>query len=139
MSTISLPRRAAASILILSLVLVLAACGGSAAETDGGNAGGGTVAVVDGVVEMTADDLEFDASVIQAPAGQPFTIAFTNLESALHNVAVYVEEGGEPIVIGELIGENETDDVEVDGLAAGTYYFRCDIHPEMEGTIVVEG
>lgn len=134
-----LPRPVAATILSLSLALALAACGDSTETDDGGSAGGGTVAVVDGVVEMTADDLEFDASVIEAPAGQPFTIAFTNLESNVHNVAVYVEEGGEPIVIGDVIGENESDDVEVEGLAAGTYYFRCDVHPEMEGTIVVEG
>ncbi len=92
-----------------------------------------------GTVELGADDLEFDASVIEAPAGEPFTIVFTNNETEPHNVAVFVSEGGESIVAGNIIGEGETDEVEVEALEPGTYYFRCDVHPEMEGSIVVEG
>jgi plastocyanin len=130
------------ALLSLSMLLVLAACGGSAGSEsagDGdGSSGGGTVAVTDGVVQLTADNLEFDASTIEAPADTPFTISFTNLEAVPHNVAVYTEEGGEEIVIGEIVSEEGgTADVSVEALAAGTYYFRCDVHPEMEGTIVV--
>jgi plastocyanin len=136
-------RRGAILSLTLSLAFVLAACGGGTEGTDGGDGdgstGGATVAVSGGIVELGADDLEFDASVIEAPAGEPFTIVFTNNETEPHNVAVYVSEGGEPIVVGNIIGEGETDEVEIEGLEAGTYYFRCDVHPEMEGTIVVEG
>jgi plastocyanin len=122
---------------LLSLVLVLAACGGG--DSDGGTSGGATVAVTDGVVEISADDLEFNAGTITATAGEPFTVVFTNLESQPHNVAVYTTEGGDEIAIGDVINEGETSELQVEGLTAGTYYFRCDVHPEMEGTIVIEG
>lgn len=128
---------------VVTLALVLVACsgGGTDGTDDGnGNAGGGTVAVTDGDVVITADDLAFDASTIQAPAGEEFTITFTNAESVPHNVAVYTEEGGDTIVQGETItGPDVTTQVVVDALEPGTYYFQCDVHPEMNGTIVVEG
>ena len=63
-------------------------------------------------------------------------------ESQPHNVAVYSEAdgGGDEIVIGDIItGPDVTTQVVVPALEPGTYYFRCDVHPEMEGTIVVEG
>jgi plastocyanin len=130
-------RRAGAFSITLALVAVLAACS-TPAETDD-DTGGGTVAVTDGVVELSAAELAFDASVIQAPAGEPFTIRFTNNDSAEHNVSVYTEEGGEEIVIGDFVGEGESVDVEVPAQDAGEYYFVCDLHTNMNGAVVVEG
>ena len=131
-------RRGAIVSLIVALALVLAACGGTTESSD--DSGGGTIAVVDGIAELSADDLEFDAATITAPAGQPFTVAFTNLDSLPHNFSVYVEEGGDVIAEGDVINEGETDEVEIEGLSAGEYFFVCDLHPgEMTGTLVVEG
>lgn len=134
-------RRGGALSLILALFTLLAACSTPAdSGGDGGdNAGGGTVAVVDGVVLLTAEDLAFDASVIQASAGAAFTISFTNNDSAPHNVSVYTEEGGEQIATSDPINQGETLEVEVPAQDAGEYFFMCDIHPDMNGTIVVEG
>jgi plastocyanin len=130
-------RRGALLSLTLALGLLLAACGGT---TGSDNSSGGTIAVVDGIAEISADDLAFDAATITAPAGQPFTVAFANLDSMPHNFSVYVEEGGDLIAEGEIINEGETDEVEVEGLSAGEYFFVCDLHAgEMKGTIVVEG
>lgn len=130
-------RRGALLSLTLALGLVLAACGGT---TGSDNSSGGTIAVVDAIAEISADDLAFDAATITAPAGQPFTVAFSNLDSVPHNFSVYVEEGGDLIAEGEIINEGETDEVEVEGLSAGEYFFVCDLHAgEMKGTIVVEG
>jgi plastocyanin len=135
-------RRGGALPLVIALVALLAACGTPAESGGDGsdNAGGGTVAVTDGVVELSAADLAFDASVIQATAGEAFTISFTNNDSAPHNVTVYVAEGGDRIgEAGATIGEGETADLAVEALEPGTYYFQCDVHPDMNGTIVVEG
>jgi plastocyanin len=128
----------------LGLAVALAACGGGdespAASAGGDNTGGGTVAVVDGNVDLSANDLQFDASVIEAPAGEEFTITFTNMESQPHNVAVDTEEGGDEIVTGEVItGPDATTTITVPALEPGEYYFLCDVHPDMNGTIVVEG
>ena len=112
-------RRGALITLILVLGSALAACGGGSESepADGGNGGGGTVAVVDGEVALSANNLEFDASTIEAPAGEEFTITPTNNESQPHNVSVYREEGGEEIVIGDVItGPDATVDTVVPAL-----------------------
>jgi plastocyanin len=127
--------------VLLALSVVLAACSsGEEGGGDGGDngGGGGTATVENGEVAVSADNLEFDVSTIEAPAGEEFTITFTNLESQPHNVSVYVEEGGDSIVEGEIIEvPDETTQIVVPALDAGTYYFQCDVHPEMNGTIVV--
>ena len=134
-------RRGGALSLAIPLFAALVACSTPADSggDDSDNAGGGTVAVVDGVVLLSAEDLAFDASVIQAPAGAAFTISFTNNDSAPHNVSVYTEEGGDQIATSDPINQGETLEVEVPAQDAGEYLFVCDIHPEMNGTIVVEG
>ena len=133
--------RGGALSLAIPLFAVLAACSTPADSGGDGSddAGGGTVAVVDGVVLLTAEDLAFDASVIEAPAGAAFTISFTNNDSAPHNVSVYTEEGGDQIATSDPVNEGETLEVEVPAQDAGEYFFVCDIHPDMNGTIVVEG
>ena len=137
-------RRGATLSLALGLAVALAACGGGddngSPAASGDTTGGGTVAVVDGNVDLSANNLEFDASVIEAPAGEEFTITFTNLEEQPHNVAVDMEEGGDEIVTGEVItGPDATTTITVPALEPGEYYFVCDIHTNMNGTIVVEG
>ena len=117
------------------LGVVLAACsggGGGAPATGGGAA--------EGDVTVSADNLEFDTDRITAPAGEAFTIAFTNAESAPHNIAIYSDESrSETLFQGEVIsGPNNTVTYEVDALEAGEYYFQCDVHPDMNGTFVVE-
>jgi plastocyanin len=125
--------------LLITLGLVMAACtsGGDGATCPGT---GGSATVADGDVALCSVDLEFDATTIEAPEGEEFTITYTNLESQPHNVAIYTEEGGEEIAIGEIItGPDATTQIVVPALDAGTYYFRCDVHPDMEGSIVIGG
>lgn len=129
-------RRAAAFTGLMAVVAMLAAC---STPSDSGNTGGATVAVVDGVVELSAADLAFDASVIQPPAGEPFTIRFTNNDTAPHNLAIDAQEGGDEIVTGDIISQGQTAEIQVPALDPGEYFFVCDLHPDMNGTIVVDG
>jgi plastocyanin len=119
----------------LGSALLLAACGGGSTSASPG----ATAVVTGGVVEVSAADLVFDASVIQAPANEAFTIHFMNDDTAPHNISVYVQEGGDEVVVGDIIDGGQTTDTAVPALAPGTYYFQCDLHPAMKGTVVVEG
>ena len=148
-------RRGAPIVLSLALAFGLAACaegdtesstaanggGASAAASAGaGGNGGSTAEVSGGTVEVTAADMAFSVETITAPAGESFTVTFTNNEAVPHNFSVYTEEGGEEIAVGNVINEGETDEITIEGLEAGEYFFVCDVHPtEMTGTLVVEG
>ena len=135
-------RRGALITLALIMTSVLAACSGgddASEPADGGN-GGGTATVENGTVEITAADLAFDVTTIEAPAGEDFTITLVNDDSAPHNISIYTEEGGELIgSVGDTAEGGQTATLDVSALEAGTYYFQCDIHPDMNGSVVVEG
>jgi plastocyanin len=133
-------RRAGLLTVAISAILALAACSSSPSSEpseSGTGGGGGTVTVADGAATITADNLEFDANVIQATAGEDFTITLVNNDSAPHNWSLYSEEGGETIVTGDTADPGATVTVDVSGLDEGTYFFKCDIHPEMNGSVEV--
>jgi plastocyanin len=136
-------RRGALLTLSLILGLALAACSGGdepsdPATTDGGSSGG-TATVEGGTVEISAADLEFDVTTIEAPAGEDFTITLVNEDSAPHNISIFAEVGGQVLATGPVGEAGATVTTEVTALEPGTYYFQCDLHPEMNGTLVVEG
>jgi plastocyanin len=136
-------RRSAIITAILSLGLVLAACSNGSEESAAPETsapatnGGGSGASAD--LTITAADMVFDTDTLTAPAGEEIVVTFTNNDAVPHNFSVYTEEGGEAIATGDIINEGETDEVELGTLEPGTYYFVCDLHPEMNGSFVVEG
>jgi plastocyanin len=133
-------RRGALVTLTLVLASVLAACAGG--NGDGSPAGGGGTATVEnGAVEIVSEELEFDVGTIEAPAGEAFTITLVNnAETQPHNITIYTEQGGDVIgEVGATAEAGQTVETEVPALEPGTYYFQCDIHPEMNGSVVVEG
>ena len=85
---------------------------------------------------VVAKSTRFDTDTLVVVAGEPTTIVFDNQDSALHNVAVYSEEGGDVIYRGELFTGPETREYRFEASQAGVYYFRCDAHPEMEGVFI---
>ena len=81
----------------------------------------------------------FDTDCLAAPAGEAFTIEFDNQDQGVpHNVAIYDQEGGTELYKGEIITGVDTASYSADALDAGTYYFQCDVHPNMNGTFVVQ-
>lgn len=106
----------------------LAACGG-----DGGDA---TCSPSGTQLSVTARDLAFDAECLAAPAGQPFTIELANEDEGVqHNVSI--RDGDEVLFEGEIFGGIERMTYDVDALEAGSYEFRCDVHPDMNGAFIV--
>ena len=117
-----------------AMVAALVACSGGGAATQSPSSGGDGAS---GSIEITAQDIAFDTDELRVPAGESFTITFVNDDSVPHNVAIYASRGGEEIFVGEVITA-ETIEYEVPALEAGEYYFQCDVHPDMNGTVIAE-
>ena len=135
-------RRGALITLILVFASMLAACSAESDASEPADGGtGGTATVEGGAVEITSEELAFDVSTIEAPGNEAFTITLVNnADTQPHNISIYTEEGG------DLLGEEgataeagQTVTTDVAALEPGTYYFQCDIHPDMNGTLVVGG
>jgi len=91
------------------------------------------------VLDLTADRIAFDTLELSAPAGEAFTLRFTNQEGVVHNVAIF--RGEERIFTGDPItGPDATIDYVIPPLPPGDYTFQCDYHPvpDMTGTLTVE-
>jgi cytochrome c oxidase subunit 2 len=92
------------------------------------------------VVELIADQIEFDTHELRVPAGEPFTLRFTNAESVVHNVSIYDGDNEEVFIGDPVTGPDEVIEYAVDALEPGEYTFICDYHPvsDMTGTLIVE-
>jgi plastocyanin len=87
---------------------------------------------------IVAKDMAFAPATVEVAAGKNVTIHFDNQDSAPHNVAIYKDaSASEKVSVGEIVTGTKADKV-VAALAAGTYFFRCDVHTNMTGTIVAK-
>ena len=93
----------------------------------------------DDVTVCAFDDQRFVPDRVEAPAGEPFLVGFSNQDEGVeHNLAIYTDESAEEaIVVGDLVEGPVTSPLDVPALDAGSYYFRCDVHPIMDGTLEV--
>jgi plastocyanin len=99
--------------------------------------GSGTVGAV---LQQTADALSFGTTTLRAQADTPFTITFDNPAPGVqHNVSIYRDStAAESLYVGKVITGPQSIDYHVSALPAGSYFFRCDVHPQaMTGTLVV--
>jgi plastocyanin/uncharacterized membrane protein len=83
------------------------------------------------------DDQRFVPDRLAAPAGEGFEVAFVNEDDGVqHNVAIYRDDSvEESLFVGDLVQGPETVTYDVSALEPGEYYFRCDVHPQMDGTL----
>jgi plastocyanin len=88
---------------------------------------------------ITAKGEVFDASCLAAPADTKLTLTFHNEDAGLsHNVDILDAPGGTSLFMGDIVQGPTTVVYKVKALPAGSYYYRCDIHPfRMHGTLLV--
>ena len=123
---------------LLSLATVLAACSGASADPNTASPAP-TGAPAGDAVTITAKDLKFGQTEVTVPADAAFDLVFDNQEGAPHNVAIYADASASTkISVGEIFSGPAQKTQTVPALAAGTYFFRCDVHPDMKGSIVAE-
>jgi plastocyanin len=131
-------KRLTLTLALLGLAALLAACSGASANP-GTASPAATSTPAGDTVTVTAKDLKFVQTEISVPADEAFDLVFDNQEGAPHNVAIYADSSASTKVsIGEIFGGPGQRTQTVPALAAGSYFFRCDVHPDMQGTIVAQ-
>lgn len=107
---------------------------GTMTAAPGGGEGGGGEGVT-----VAAQALEFDTDTIELPAETPTTITFDNQEAGIqHNIAIYGDDSlAEELFKGELVTGPTSVPYPVPPLPKGEYFFQCDVHPTMTGTVIV--
>jgi plastocyanin len=95
-------------------------------------------------LQEVAKGIAYEKKCLAAPAGQAFTIEFDNQDAGTpHNIHIFsADPSKDPnagsLFSGELVTGPATATYEVRPLAAGRYFFHCDVHPtQMVGGFVV--
>lgn len=128
-------KRLLATLALATVALAAAACSSTNAGEPGPANPSAAPANPDAIV-ISAKDMAFAPSQVVVPAGKAFELTFENTDAAPHNVAIYTDASASQAVYQGEIFSAGTRVYAVPALAAGTYAFRCDVHPEMKGTIV---
>jgi plastocyanin len=125
-------KRILLSLGLVALAAISAACSSAAAQP-----------TASGPVDpngptIVAKDMKFSGGPVEVKAGANITIHFDNQDAAPHNVAIFTDSSASsPISIGEVVSSGKKDQV-VPALKPGSYFFRCDVHHDMTGTIVAK-
>jgi plastocyanin len=123
-----------AGVAMTAAAALLAACG-----SDGDSGRGEATADAENRIEIVADNLQFDLSELTASAGE-VVIALDNRDGGQpHNIQFFRGDDAD----GESVGTTDVksgpaEDVLTMNLDAGEYYYHCDVHPNMKGTLTVE-
>ena len=93
----------------------------------------------DTVIQLVAEGLEFDQRALTATTGQ-VTVQMDNRDGGvLHNFSLYVDSSvNQPIFVGDLVTGPIVETYSFEAPAPGSYFFRCDVHPDtMTGSFTV--
>jgi plastocyanin len=125
---------ASASMLVVGLAVAACSPGGASPAASAAQDSNDPSAPV-----VQAKDLAFTTTSVTVTAGKQVSLVFDNEDSAPHNIAVAPDAGFSNILFkSDIITGPQTRTYTLPALAAGTYHFRCDVHPNMTGTIVAK-
>ena len=103
----------------------------------------GTITAAKGAggLKVVAQNTAFDTKEIDLPADTPSKLTVENKDPFAHDLSIYQDESasGTPLFTFEPFPGPATKTFDVAAIPAGEYYFHCDIHPTMNGTVVVGG
>jgi len=125
-------KRLVATLALSAVALVAAACssGGSAPAPVPSPSGDPQTAAT-----IKATSMKFDTAVLDFKAGTPISLTFDNPDAVPHNVAIYGPNGAK-VFGGEMLDPGKSVVYQVPALGAGTYTFKCDLHPDMTGSVL---
>lgn len=91
------------------------------------------------VIQLTASNAAWDLKEITGPAGKAFQIAMTNKDNGPHNLVVSsgTDVASRLATLDKFSGP-ATKSLDVPGLPAGTYLFRCTLHDSMRGQLTIK-
>jgi plastocyanin len=129
----------ALALLLAGSAFVLVACGGGGDSGGDSNAAVTTDATPSTALSIRAKDLKFDKKALVAPPNSEVAIELVNDDGGIvHNVAIYRDKSAkEKLFVGEAFTGRKTKTETFTTPGPGTYYFRCDAHPEMNGAFIV--
>jgi plastocyanin len=84
-------------------------------------------------VTIVAKDIAFTPTEVTIPADTATDIVLDNQDDAPHNIAIK-DGSGATVFKGEIVTKTQVTNA-VPALAAGTYGFWCEVHPNMIGTL----
>ena len=121
------------ALVVGALAALTVACSPSAGSSSAAPSGPADVSIA-------ARDLAFNPASATVPAGRSFTIAFDNQEAAPHNIQISRDPSfaaNQILFTGEIVSSQKIN-YDVPALDAGTYPFRCEVHPNMLGTFTAQ-
>ena len=89
-------------------------------------------------VTISALNIAFEQSSVDAPAGKGFSLLFNNKDASVQHDVFIKDGGGTDVFEGAIITGPTQMTYSVPSLAAGSYTFFCSIHSNMTGTLVVK-
>jgi len=125
-------KRLSLSLGLVALAAVLAACSGATAAPPAGSPAAPSAGAGDATT-IVAKDLKFSTDTLSVEADTAFEVVLDNQEGAPHNIAIKDAAGAE-VFKGEIVANAKVTNA-IPALAAGTYTFLCEVHPDMKGTI----
>ena len=110
------------------VALIVAGCGGAATPAP---------TFPPGAVVVHAKNLAFDTRTLLIPADTEFSLAFVNEDGDTHNLAIRTKSGFDGDLLFRFDPVSSTTVVlPVGKIPKGNYFFLCEVHPQMSGTVI---